>query len=534
MTFLPIVQRELSTAARQPATYRTRMAFVIVTSLLAALLLLVGEAGSGRKVGSAVFLPLSLAAFAYCLLAGARQAADCLSEEKREGTLGLIFLTDLRGHDVVLGKLVSVSTRALQGLFAFFPVLSVGLLLGGITGGEFWRTAGVLANALFFSLALALCVSSLTRESHVALGITLLALTLLVFAPLGMEWLMSKLWHSYGLFSWLSPAAAGLLLGDLTYQAQPGRFWGALLGNHFAGWSLLVLASIVLPRSWQERPASRPLWGQAESQPPEVRQRHATKRAALRQELLGINPIYWLAARKERDRVLLEVFVPVVVLAAVGLFLLGRLFDGYTLGLASVLNLGVTLLLKLLVAWHACATLAEAKRTGAVELLLATPLKVEDIIRGHWQALQRFFLWPTLATLLLPVAPAMDALLRQPPTGSALLFLPIPAMTLFGMATFVLDLVALGWVGMWMGLSQTKTLQAFGKTVLFVMIVPTLVFCLPNILFDLFWISWARRKLEHEFRRAATERGAAGLLPADHFLHPPPEPAFPPVIGASR
>ena len=30
--------------------------------------------------------------------------ADCLSEEKREGTLGLLFLTDLRGYDIVVSS----------------------------------------------------------------------------------------------------------------------------------------------------------------------------------------------------------------------------------------------------------------------------------------------------------------------------------------------------------------------------------------------------------------------------------------------
>ena len=35
-------------------------------------------------------------------LCAMRNTADSLSAEKREGTLGLLFLTDLRGYDVVL------------------------------------------------------------------------------------------------------------------------------------------------------------------------------------------------------------------------------------------------------------------------------------------------------------------------------------------------------------------------------------------------------------------------------------------------
>ena len=54
--------------------------------------------------GSAVF---------YCLLSGVWFTADCLSEEKREGTLGLLFLTDLKGYDVVFGKLVATFAERL-------------------------------------------------------------------------------------------------------------------------------------------------------------------------------------------------------------------------------------------------------------------------------------------------------------------------------------------------------------------------------------------------------------------------------------
>ena len=48
----------------------------------------------------------------YCLLEGTRLAADCRGEEKREGTLGLLFLTDLQGYDVVLGKYLATSPRS--------------------------------------------------------------------------------------------------------------------------------------------------------------------------------------------------------------------------------------------------------------------------------------------------------------------------------------------------------------------------------------------------------------------------------------
>jgi hypothetical protein len=534
VSFLPILQRELATAARRPSTYRTRTGFVIVMSLIAATLLFIGSAGTTRSVGNAVFSILAASGFLYCLLAGARQSADCLSEEKRDGTLGLMFLTDLRGRDVVLGKFVSVSARAFQGLFAIFPVLSIGLLMGGITGGEFWRTAAVLVNALFFSVAVGLFVSSLAREAYVALTLTLLLLFVLLVAPLGAEWLLSMAWNHRDFASWPSPAAAGLLASDLHYRAEPVRFWRALAGNHALGWSFLFMASVVLPRSWQDRsvpvsPRTVPAAG--------VVTISCEKRTAFRRRLLEINPIYWLAARNhERERRLLHAFVPLVVALDLGILLLQPFIGGYTLGLASVLNVGVSLVLKVSVAWQACATLSEARRNGAVELLLATPLRIDEMIRGHWQALQRFFLWPATAALALPVIPAL-ALVQPQAAWSPLFYLGPPASLIFGMATFLLDLVAIAWVGMWMGHSHTRTVQAFSKTVLFVIILPMVFFCVPSLLFDFFWIVWARRKLEQQFRAVVSEQ-APGCKSADGGLiaggPSPAPPVIRPVAGTDR
>src|SRR6185436_15739303 len=105
MTFLPIVQRELSLASRRAGTYWTRFwAAALVGGITLAMIM--GNRGTNVRIGQIMFSILTVIGFGYALLGGVRFTADCLSEEKREGTLGLLFLTDLRGYDVVLGKLV--------------------------------------------------------------------------------------------------------------------------------------------------------------------------------------------------------------------------------------------------------------------------------------------------------------------------------------------------------------------------------------------------------------------------------------------
>jgi len=166
MTFLPIVERELRVAARRKNTFWTRMAVALVAVLIAGwALLTTGFFAFPGNPGHMMFSALSALAFVYCLLGGILKTTDCLSEEKREGTLGLLFLTDLSGHDVVLGKMAATSLNWSYGLLAAFPILATSLLLGGVTAGEFWRTVLALLNLLFVSLATGMFVSSISCQN---------------------------------------------------------------------------------------------------------------------------------------------------------------------------------------------------------------------------------------------------------------------------------------------------------------------------------------------------------------------------------
>src|SRR5216110_3582582 len=138
MTFLPIVDRELRVTARRRSIYRVRLAVALTAMLLAGIILVVNLGAPQHQLGRHVFEGLSVLSFIYCLFSGRISTADCLSEEKREGTLGLLFLTDLKGYDVVLGKLAATSLHAFFGLLAIFPILGLPLLMGGVSGAEFW------------------------------------------------------------------------------------------------------------------------------------------------------------------------------------------------------------------------------------------------------------------------------------------------------------------------------------------------------------------------------------------------------------
>src|SRR5262245_7895437 len=126
MTFLPIVARELRVAARRPSTSLLRFSAAIIAVVIW-LGLLGGRYSnaSPAQTGETLFSALSSVLFILSLSAGVFLTADSLSSEKREGTLGLLFLTDLKGYDVVLGKLVSTSLKSAYAMLGAFPVLAL-------------------------------------------------------------------------------------------------------------------------------------------------------------------------------------------------------------------------------------------------------------------------------------------------------------------------------------------------------------------------------------------------------------------------
>src|ERR1051326_7778994 len=134
MTFLPIVARELRVAARRRGTYGARLGAALAALAIGCWIMLMPQWRAPQTLGMALFVALSIIAYVYSLLAGIFTTADCLSEEKREGTMGLLFLTDLKGYDIVLGKLAATSLNAFYGMLAIFPVMAIPLLAGGVTG----------------------------------------------------------------------------------------------------------------------------------------------------------------------------------------------------------------------------------------------------------------------------------------------------------------------------------------------------------------------------------------------------------------
>ena len=245
---LPIVQRELLIASRGLGSWLSRWILAMIAVSLGGFWLLagssVGQNAPGSLQGDVFFTVMTWSCFTYCLLAGLWTTTDTLTREKNDGTLGLLFLTDLRGYDVVLGKMFSGSLRSFYGVLAVLPVLALPLLMGGVTNTQFLRTVFALLNILIFSLSCGIFFSAICRRTGQSIFYTLLFLVsgfLVMLMAAGFCMLESGMVTSksvstiaaknIGLYS-----IAGLMFWVIGYNVAYGIPEGGYIGS-FTPWS---------------------------------------------------------------------------------------------------------------------------------------------------------------------------------------------------------------------------------------------------------------------------------------------------------
>jgi ABC-type transport system involved in multi-copper enzyme maturation permease subunit len=475
-------------------------------------------------------------------LEGVRQTADSLSQERREGTLGILFLSNLRGYDVVAGKLVAAALSVGYGLLAFAPALAIPILAGGVTGGEVTRTALALATGLAITMAIGLWISARSKDDQKALLTAVGVLVGVAAVPVLSDFILQRGAYNPGnaALSLLSPIYAFQMAMDAGYRTGPNLFWLSLLTLNVLAGFCIWRAGRVAELSW--RAVDRP--GRSGSS----RSSGSAGAAAAwkRRLLLDRNPGLWLAARQPGQRalvwtaVLLASFnhLPIYVMLLLGAGVAG---GGPSLWmLASLPSLLLFLASRLLIAVAATRVLAGARRSGVIEVLLTTPLSDGEFVRGQWRQLRTLLTVPTCVYVLLQVTLlGLWWLAHEGGSGSVIMAGASVVPTVFSVAVTVTDFVALCWVGMWLGASTRNPARAAPLTVLYVILIPWLVirflpigfllisffglsplfhvflYSLLGLLKNFVFILWARGRLRGGFREiisGAYSRSVRGSL----------------------
>lgn len=498
MNFLPIVRRELRLASRRKGTYRMRTLTALLAIVLSMLFLFVFALAQNAQAGRSLFETLSYSLFGLCALSGIFLTADCLSEEKREGTLGLLFLTDLKGYDVVTGKFMAASLNAFYGLVAVFPVMALPLIMGGVTGSEFWRMVLALVNMMFFSLSLGIYVSAKCRDSQKAIGNTLAFLIVftaflpfLDFAISGVR-LPVILWRT----ALVSPFYPFWAAFENVYLTSGNLFWKSLVISHVVAWFFYLLSCHTVLHSWQDKPFQASLIKRFWNWNVSGRARNARTREALLEQ----NPISWLMSGGHHLRWTIWGLVVLIVGTAGGVHIYQGGAGGASM-MAAWMMWPMLFVIKVLMAIRASLFFAESRRSGALELLLSTPLSNAEIVRGQWLAMRRLFLWPIIAIVVSQLGLILLTFLSSDDMAAAFVLMFVAGgVGMYGLLKFVMDVLAIIWFGLWMGLSCRKPNRAALWTVAVAILLPMVAFCLPDIVIDLFIILWAKGKLEGDLR----------------------------------
>jgi len=458
---LSILHREMRVASRERWTFRARLLTNVIAFVLCAPLIVFGSPGG--MSGASIFRKLTVAAFVFCLIQGVRQASSSIADEKRDGTLGLLFLTDLSPFDIILGKMSSIVVPMVQPLLAFVPFLAISILLGGVTFGELMRVSLVFAAVILFSVAIGLFVSSASRRAEGTGNATLVFVVMLVAIPAilgrGPIWMIRL----------ITPWTAFSRVPDGAFHGHQSEYWWPLLATFVVGLIALLAAAFFLPRRWERYEAVVQIKKSETLLKPKTNQH---KRA----EILDRSPGEWLTARYAMGGFSLFVFNFIIaILSGTGVlisFNIGGIWiAGYlTTGLASVL-------IYLRLASQSSYPLAEAKRSGAIEMMMATPLRPQGLIRGQLASLWRQFRISIGLVFLAKLLIVWTTIIGPHPIRGIFAVLG----TSIGIVTSALTICSVTALGMWMGLREKSANSAFFKTVVIGLLAPLffLPFCFP-------------------------------------------------------
>jgi len=431
---------------------------------------------SQAQVGGYLFWGLAAFSQLYCLCAGRFSTAECLVIERQQGTLGLLFLTDLKGYDIVLGKLAATSVQAFYGLLAVVPVLAIPLIMGGVTNGEFWRVVLVLVITFVFSLATGMVVSALARTYEQAMAWNFYLMLLFAVGPVILYVVVMTFFHDARLFMPLfvfCPVFTLVMGNDADYGAKPLYFWLSAGVFVILTWVFIRRSGRIVSESYREdsrEAKSSPVVAKPVAELKPVRAAGKSfNRAGFRKKYLDLNAIQWLTSRpgnKSAHVWIFMIFAGLWWLIMRGL--MGREWISKESAVATsvILNLSI----KLWVTLESGAWLARDRKSGAFELLLPTPLTVTEMIRGQLLSLRRQFLGPLLAAVAAELL--LTAVCGEPARSDT--------RTRFwswsaGVFMLVADLTALTGTAMLDAMTAKNPARAPLKTVLRLLILPWLV-----------------------------------------------------------
>jgi len=418
MSAVAVIGRELRAESRRPGNYWLRVLAAGGLMMVFASVVITWQ-DDAAYLGRTLFRILYQTTLFACWILTPLMTADCISRERREGTLGLLFLTPLTPLDVILGKSGVHILRVLTLFVAALPILGMPFVLGGVAWQMAVPAVADLAGAVLMGIAAGL-YASIKGGSTIQVMVRAEAYSL-VLAPI------AAMFHSIADAILRGAFAIGVFGFVLFWTAQR------------------------LEKTWRDESVGtqQPEWVKVFSESKFWREffHWDTSRT------LDRNPMAWLQEYSWTAR--LTKWGWFLGFCFVGLFLLcgGDLLGGQPTA-AALLTLGI--------AFSAAGSFRRERQDGSLELLLVTPLSTWRVLGGRvWGIFCHYFPAATVLAVCWIgnhyLNPKLYNDLHDLPFANVLAFLSLLA------------------VGLFLSLGRLNTLLAWVVTWLAAFLVPTFV-----------------------------------------------------------
>ena len=219
--------------------------------------------GDLARFGSLLFQILAFVQLGAVLFLSPLSVAGSVAQEKDRRTLVLLLMTELRNHELVLGKLLSGLLPVGTILLAAFPLFALCLLMGGVSAGQLVSVFLITGAAALGMGSVGVTIAFWREKTFQTLALVVLSVVLFL---LGSELLsITEIQGSFqGVAERISPRAAILAV----FEQDPSDFnqWSwKTLGHPCVGFclwmlvlsGLLNLVSMAGIRRWNPSSESR-------------------------------------------------------------------------------------------------------------------------------------------------------------------------------------------------------------------------------------------------------------------------------------
>jgi ABC-type transport system involved in multi-copper enzyme maturation permease subunit len=361
------------------------------------------------NAGESFFYALAGIQITIVFLAAPAAAGGAICQDRAQGILTQLAMTDLSSAEIVLGKLASRVAPVFGLLTCAFPVTALAALLGGIDPQAIFGLFAVSVAIAVLGCALAIAISLWAVKTHESVMAVIM---------LWLFWLMSlPLWEGNASAGYLPPPPdwfrkTNPLLLVYSPYVRPGYVgvWDIALfvGGAFAfaaGWTGLTIA--VLRRSIRSAGAT-PIRKSLLHRILDIRLLAWLER--LPGPSLDGNPVLWREWHRNRPSRLARLVWAAYSVAAITMTAWG-LHDAFRYGVDStgsgsaVLAGAVAFQFAfglLLLCILAPTSLAEELTGNSLDALLTTPLSAQEIVWGKWLGTYR-------TVFLMTILPALGA-----------------------------------------------------------------------------------------------------------------------------